>query len=66
MQGKKNKYERRKGEKYIPYEEEVKKEDLDRVVIYNKDTRNIYDYDTWVTKKELLDLGQLNYDGIVI
>ena len=64
--GKKNKFKRLKGNEFIPYEEEVKKEDLDRVVVYNKETRNIYDYDTWATKKELLDLGQLNYDGIVI
>ena len=41
---------------------------LDKKVIYDPNTRNIFDYDTFVTsgKKELLDLGQLNYDGMVI
>ena len=67
FKGKKG-YERLKGTKYVPYEDKITVEMLDKKVIYDPNTRNIFDYDTFVTsgKKELLDLGQLNYDGMVI
>ena len=65
FKGKKG-YERLKGKKLIPYEEKVSMEDVDKKVIYQPETRNIFDYEVYTTKKELLDLGELNYHGKVI
>ena len=65
FKGKKG-YERLKGKKLIPYEEKVTIDDFDKKVIYDSETRNIFDYDIYTKKKELLDLGQLNYHSKVI
>ena len=55
-----------KMDKYQKYEANISAKDINKKIIFSRNTKTIFDFNKFTRNKELLDLGQISVNGKVI